>query len=86
MAQKQRAKKEMPVSPGRPKGVPNKVTTALKEAILNALDTVGGEQYLVKVANEDPKTFCTLIGKVLPMTVEGNMGVEATVTFKTVYE
>lgn len=86
MTEKQRPKKAMPVSPGRPKGVPNKVTTALKETILAALDKVGGQDYLEKVAKDDPRTFCTLIGKVLPMTVEGGLGVTASITFKTVYD
>lgn len=69
---------------GRQKGTPNKVNAAVKDAIINAFDTVGGESYLVKVANTDPKTFCTLLGKVLPMQVEGEIGV--TVIRKTVYE
>ena len=59
---------------GRVKGVPNKTTTALKEAILAALDTVGGQAYLERVAEEDPKTFCTLLGKVLPMQLTGENG------------
>lgn len=57
---------------GRVKGVPNKNTTALKEAILAALDHVGGQSYLERVAEEDPKTFCTLLGKILPMQVTGD--------------
>jgi hypothetical protein len=56
---------------GRKKGTPNKTTAALKDAILNAFATVGGEAYLVVVAKKDPRTFCTLLGKVLPTTIEG---------------
>ncbi len=59
---------------GRQAGTPNKTTAALKDAILAALDTVGGEAYLVKVANENPQVFCTLLGKVLPMQVTGEGG------------
>jgi hypothetical protein len=58
--------------PGRPPGLPNKATRALKTAILNAFETVGGEEYLVRVAKEDPKTFCTLLGKVLPLHLAGD--------------
>jgi hypothetical protein len=57
--------------PGRPKGVPNKNTKALKEMILGALEQSGGVEYLVERAN-DPRTasaFLSLVGKVLPMTV-----------------
>jgi hypothetical protein len=57
---------------GRPKGVPNKATAALKDAILNAFGTVGGEDYLVMVAKDDPRTFCALLGKVLPTTLAGD--------------
>lgn len=56
---------------GRKKGELNKTTRALKDAIMNAFETIGGESYLVMVAREDPRTFCTLLGKVLPMQVEG---------------
>lgn len=59
---------------GRVKGVPNKNTAAVKDAILNAFTKVGGEDYLVKVANEDQKTFCTLLGKVLPIDVQADVG------------
>jgi hypothetical protein len=44
----------------------------LKDAILGALSEVGGQSYLEQVARDDPRTFCTLIGKVLPMTVQGD--------------
>lgn len=57
---------------GRPKGSANKSTKKLKDAILGALDEVGGQAYLVNIAQTDPKTFCGLIGKVLPMTVAGD--------------
>ena len=57
---------------GRPKGVPNKSTKALKDMILAALDTVGGPSYLVAQASANPTAFLTLIGKVLPMTVVGD--------------
>jgi hypothetical protein len=57
---------------GRPKGVPNKATAALKDAILNAFTEVGGEGYLAQVARDDPRTFCTLLGKVLPLQIAGD--------------
>lgn len=64
---------------GRPKGALNKTTKALKDAILHAAEAVGydgtGEDglegYLKQVAETDVKSFCTLLGKVLPMQVTG---------------
>jgi hypothetical protein len=67
--------------PGRPKGSQNKATAALKDAILNAFTQVGGEAYLVTIARDDPKTFCTLLGKVLPMQVTGEDGGAIQVTW-----
>lgn len=58
---------------GRPKGAPNKINAELKTMILAALDGAGGVDYLQERAN-DPKTaaaFLSLVGKVLPMTVQG---------------
>lgn len=51
---------------GRPKGVPNKTTKALKEMILGALDDAGGQAYLLEQARENPNAFLSLVGKVLP--------------------
>lgn len=60
--------------PGRPKGVPNKVTTDLKEMILGALSDAGGRQYLQQQAVRNPAAFLSLIGRVLPMQVTGMLG------------
>lgn len=60
--------------PGRPKGMPNKTTTLLKDAILQAA-TEAGEgnmvNYLRMQAAASPGPFLTLLGKVLPMQVVG---------------
>lgn len=56
---------------GRKKGVPNKVTGALKDMILQALSGAGGVDYLQRQADESPAAFLTLVGKVLPMTIAG---------------
>lgn len=57
---------------GRAKGVPNRVTKALKEMILGALDRAGGEQYLAQCATEQPAAFMALLGRVLPTTLAGD--------------
>jgi hypothetical protein len=45
----------------------------LKAAILGALEAVDGQAYLERIARKDPRTFCTLLGRVLPMTVNGEV-------------
>jgi len=64
--------------PGRPKGVPNKTTTQLKEAILLAAEQAGGEDgmvgYLKEQAIKNPASFIPLLGKVLPMQITGEDG------------
>jgi hypothetical protein len=52
--------------PGRPKGLQNKHTLALKDAIQNAFTELGGTSYLVHVGRSDPRTFCALLSKLLP--------------------
>ena len=82
-----------PKTGGRQKGTPNKTTTALKEAILAAATEhgndgmgAGGLQgYLFKVASEDIKAFAGLLGRVLPMTVDGT-GEGGEIVFRTIYE
>lgn len=58
---------------GRKKGTPNKATAAVKEAIIEAFERSGGVDYLVTIAKDDPRTFCTLLGKVIPMQVDGEL-------------
>lgn len=61
---------------GRPKGSPNKTTAALKDMILTALDGAhddGGIGYLRQQAADNPTAFLTLVGKVLPLQVNGDM-------------
>jgi hypothetical protein len=67
---------------GRPKGVPNKSTALLKDAILRAAAAAGIDGkgkgglvgYLTRVANKDLKAFAGLLGKVLPLQVTGGDG------------
>lgn len=69
------AGKGQPKSGGRKKGVPNKINAELKDMILGALnkaDPEGGEAYLINQAKSNPTAFLSLVGKVLPMTVQGD--------------
>jgi hypothetical protein len=71
---------------GRPKGVPNKVNAALKEMILQAAEKAhpkGTVAYLTQQAQDNPTAFLSLIGRVLPMTVEGT-GKDGAITLNVV--
>ena len=61
---------------GRKRGTPNKTTTQLKEAILTAAERAGGQEglvcYLERLANSNAPAFATLLGKVLPLQVQGD--------------
>jgi hypothetical protein len=57
---------------GRPKGSVNKIPLALKQMILNSLDRVGGEEYLAKLAIENSSAYASLLGKVLPTTLQAS--------------
>jgi hypothetical protein len=62
--------------PGRPKGSQNKVTVALKEAILAAGEAAGGDEgmtgYLKRLAIENSSAFASLLAKVLPSTLQAS--------------
>ena len=67
---------------GRPPGSLNRTTLKLREAILAALDQVGGERYLAKLAIENSSAFASLLAKILPSQIaadaesNGGVGVE----------
>jgi len=56
---------------GRTKGTPNKFDADIKGMILGALAGVGGTQYLMRQAEQNPVAFMGLVGKVLPLTIAG---------------
>jgi len=67
--------------PGRPKGLPNKNTTLLKDAALRAATLAGGGdvdgreglvEYLKDQAIKNPGPFLALLGKLLPLQVSGD--------------
>ena len=59
---------------GSRKGKPNKITRDLKEAILNTLQGLGGEDWLKKQAEKNPVAFMALLGRVLPLQVSAPDG------------
>lgn len=56
---------------GKPKGATNKLNREVKEMIIEALNRAGGVEYLANKAESHPAPFMALVGKVLPMQVEG---------------
>jgi len=70
------ARKPPNAGKGRVKGVPNRTTALLKDAILRAADNAGGPDglvgYLTSQAQLNPGPFMSLLGKVLPMQVTGD--------------
>ena len=68
-----------PKTGGRTAGTPNKVTKALREAVVEAAEKVGEDGkgkdgavgYLVMLAKSEPKAFASLLGRAMPLQVEG---------------
>lgn len=60
---------------GRPKGATNKLTRTIKEAIELSFEKVGGADYLARMAVEQPAAYMSLLGKVLPTQIDGNLSI-----------
>lgn len=69
--EKQRPKKVMPVSPGRPKGVPNKLSRIAKDTIAQVFEDIGGVENMAGWAKENPTQFYQIYAKLLPLQVNG---------------
>ena len=70
-----RAGEPRPVNAGRRRGVPNKNTTQLKDAILRAATEEGNGSltaYLRRQAREQPAAFMSLLSKVLPLQLQND--------------
>ena len=65
-----KAKRLLNLKGGSRKGKPNKLTTDVRAAIQEAFNRVGGADYLVRQADENPAGFCKLIGMTLPKEVK----------------
>lgn len=79
---------------GRKAGVPNRTTTVLREAVILAAQAVGNDGvgkdglvgYLMKVANKNMASFCSLLGRVMPLQVETKEHTTAPVVYKSLEE
>ena len=55
---------------GRRAGTPNKATAAVKAALMRALEADaedGGEAFFAGLRESDPRTFATLVSKLIPV-------------------
>lgn len=59
---------------GRGPGTPNRITANLRADVIEAYAKVGGVEYLMRVAEEDPRTFCAILMRVLPVEVRAELG------------
>lgn len=59
---------------GSRKGIPNRATAEIKAMVLQALEEEGGVEYLRWASREQPASFLTLLGKILPTQVTGADG------------
>ena len=66
--------------PGRKPGIPNKANGLLRDAIIQAAEDAGGKDgivgYLTQQAKKHPAAFLSLIGRVLPLQVQGRGAAE----------
>lgn len=58
---------------GRKPGVPNRITASVKGMLLEALDEVGGKEYLILQAEKNPTAFLALIAKLIPSEVKAEV-------------
>ena len=75
--------KGSPKTGGRLKGSPNKHTTDMRAAMVEAFDRAGGVEYLVKLAATDPKTFCSLVSKIIPTEIKAQIDGDLSFTVVT---
>ena len=73
--------KERP-GPGRPRGVPNKFTGELKEAILagvNGANKRGVAGFVCDLAQDIPTSAAALLGRLIPVNMAGALDLNLTV-------
>ena len=69
---------------GNRKGIPNKTTVVLKDAIIAAAEIIGEDGkgkdglvgYLVNVARKHPKVYCRLLARVLPYHLTSDLPID----------
>ena len=80
-------------SGGQPPRLQNRISRTLRECVLMADEIVRSDgkgrdgllDYLVRIARRDPKTFCGLLGRLLPVDLH-TKAAEPERTFRTIEE
>ena len=58
---------------GRKLGVPNRLTRDIRTMVETALHEMGGEDYLIQQARQNPVAFLSLVGKLIPTHVRAEV-------------
>lgn len=58
---------------GRVKGTPNKCTVLVKDALALSFTMVGAADYLVKLAQDEPKAYAMLLAKLIPSEITASI-------------
>jgi len=58
--------------PGRPRGLPNKITVAFKTAVLRAFEGIGGDRAFQRWARKHPTEFYKIAARLIPTEVVGD--------------
>lgn len=61
---------------GRVKGVQNRFTASMKDAVMLAFDGIGGVQALTEWARENQSDFYRLCSRLIPQQVQGHITTE----------
>jgi len=72
--------------PGRPKGVPNKVTANVRAALEASLGPDGGLSFFKRLRVKYPEEYSRLVGKLLPLQLTGKDGDSLTIVVENLAE
>ena len=63
---------------GRPRGAKDKVNRAIKLALSDSFQELGGKDWLVDLGKGDPKTYALLLARLIPAEVNAELKAQVT--------